>query len=124
MNISPLAIALALAVSASSALASDEQKPVAGHEMHDKMAMPTMSPAEHQKRMDEMFVSIDTNKDGSISKAEFTSHHEAMMKKHHDGMKKMGDDCKMGMDHDKKDMDHEHMDHSKMKMEEKPAGSK
>lgn len=116
MNISPLALALALAVSASSALASDEHKPVAGHEMHDKMAMPAMSPAEHQKRMDDMFVSIDTNKDGSISKAEFTSHHETMMKKHHDGMK-MGHDCKMGMDH-------EHMDHGKMKMEEKPASGK
>ena len=119
MKISPLALGLALAVSASSALASDELKPVAGHEMHDKMAMPAMSPAEHQKRMDDMFVSIDTNKDGSISKAEFTSHHEAMMKKHHDGMMKMDHDCKTGMDHDKMGMDH-----SKMKMEEKPAGSK
>ena len=120
MNISPLALALALAVSASSALASDDNKPVAGHEMHDKMAMPAMpamSPAEHQRWMNEMFASIDANKDGSISKAEFTNHHEAMMKKHHDGMMKMDHGCKM-------DMDHEHMDHGKMKMEEKPASGK
>ena len=109
MKLSPLAIALALAAFSTSAMACcGEDKTDAGHRMHRKMDMSAMSPADQQKRMDEMFASMDANKDGSISKTEFTSHHKAMMMKRHDKM----------------EMDHEHMDHDKMKVEAKPASGK
>lgn len=130
MKISPLAIALALTVCCTPALAREGHEAGPGQEMHCQMdmsgmsAMSGMSPADRQKKMDEMFASMDANKNGSISKAEFTSHHEAMMKKHHEGMGKSDHGCKM--DDDKMKMDHDKMkmDHEKMEMEEKKASGK
>jgi hypothetical protein len=110
MKLSTLAIALTLCVASTAALACcDEDKAGDSHRMHRKMDLAAMSPADRQKRMDEMFATIDANKDGSISKAEFTRHHEAMMAKRHDRMMERHE---------------EHMDHDKMKMEDKPASGK
>jgi len=101
MKIFPITLAVALAMTSSLALAShhgpppaDGAKPMPGMGMgmgHGMMAMDKMSPEEHQKKMDEMFAQMDANSDGSVSKAEFTAHHTAMMARHRammDGMHK------------------------------------
>jgi len=44
-----------------------------------------MTPEEHRKMADQMFKTLDANADGTISRAEFDSHHEDMMKMHMSG---------------------------------------
>lgn len=78
-----LALALALALSAASggALAGeahahgDGANPMgcAMMDMHD------LSSEARKAKMDEMFGQVDTDKNGSISRAEFDRHHEHMM---------------------------------------------
>jgi hypothetical protein len=90
MKIQSLTILLALGLGGA-AFAADPAKPKAApaHPMqamgHGKMAMAAKTPAERQKMFDDMFVMIDTDKNGTISKAEFNAHHQAMMSMHHDG---------------------------------------
>ena len=40
------------------------------------------SPEERMKMRGEMFAMMDADKDGSVSRAEFDQHHEAMWKQH------------------------------------------
>ena len=54
------------------------------------MGMDKMSPEDHQKKMDEMFAQMDADKDGSVTKAEFSAHHTKMMAKHQEMMKSGG----------------------------------
>ena len=122
---SMLTLSLALAGTSATALAADPPKPTTkaaatmppmdhgkmdhgkmdhgqmdhGQMNHGMMDMSAKTPAEHQRMVDAAFTAIDTNKDGSLSKAEFTKHHE-MMRMHHGKMMKMGDG-KMPMDHGK-----------------------
>lgn len=70
-----------------------------GQMNHGMMDMSAKTPAEHKQMVDAAFAAIDTNKDGSLSKAEFAKHHE-MMRMHHGEMMKM-DHGKMSMDHGK-----------------------
>lgn len=105
MKFFPLTLAMTLAMASTIALAShhgappaDGAKPMPGMGMgmgmgmdHGMMGMDKMSPEQHQKKMDEMFAQMDANGDGSVTKAEFTAHHTAMMAKHRammDGMRK------------------------------------
>jgi hypothetical protein len=104
MKLLPITLAITLAMASTLALAShhgtppaDGAKPMPGmgmgmdHGMMGMMGMEKMSPEEHQKKMDEMFAKMDANSDGSVTKAEFTAHHTAMMAKHRammDGMHK------------------------------------
>lgn len=74
-------VALSLALAAGTAFAADPSKPTtkpaaAMQTMdHSKMDMSGKKPADHQKMMDDAFVALDTNKDGSLSKAEFAKQH-------------------------------------------------
>ena len=102
MKFLPITLAIALTMASTLALASqhgtppaDGAKPMPGmgmdHGMMGMMGMEKMSPDQHQKMMDEMFAQMDANSDGSVTKAEFTAHHTAMMAKHRammDGMHK------------------------------------
>ena len=104
MKLLPITLAITLAMASTLALASHHgtppavgPKPMPGmamgmdHGMMGMMGMEKMSPEEHQKKMDEMFAQMDANSDGSVTKAEFTAHHTAMMAKHRammDGMQK------------------------------------
>ena len=94
MKLFPLTLAISLAMASTLALAShhggppaDGAKPMPGMGMgmgmdHGMMGMDKMSPEQHQKKMDEMFAQLDANSDGSVTKAEFTAHHTAMMARH------------------------------------------
>ena len=98
-----LAISIALSLACTTALAADPPKPAAepAHSMHAMGAVPPMdhanmgmavrTPAEQQQMFDAMFAAMDANKDGSVSKAEFTAHHLTMMAMHQGGM--MGHDA-------------------------------
>lgn len=103
MRLFPITLAISLAMASTLAFAShhgappaDGAKPMPGMGMgmgmdHGMMGMDKMSPEQHQKKMDEMFAQMDANGDGSVTKAEFTAHHTAMMAKHRammDGMHK------------------------------------
>lgn len=107
------ALALSLVLAAGNALAADppktSAKPAAMPTMdHSKMDMSGMKSADHRKMLDDMFTALDTNKNGSLSRAEFAKHHEMMrkmhgdMSKHHDSMSKhhgkMMDHHKMAAD--------------------------
>ena len=65
-----LGLALVLACSAAAAATGHEGKD--GQDMGCGM----------HRSADEMFAMMDANKDGSVSRAEFDQHHDAMMKKH------------------------------------------
>ena len=71
---------------------------------HATMKMPA-TPEARAKMANTMFDKIDTNKNGSLSRAEFVEHHRTMSMDHGD----------MGMDHHGKDgKKHEGADHSAM----------
>ena len=104
-------LALSLVLATGTALAADPPKPTTkpaatmapmdhskmkmqpGQMDHSKMDMSGKTPAEHRQMVDTAFAAIDTNKDGSLSKAEFAKHHE-MMRMNHGKMMEMGH-CKM-----------------------------
>jgi len=103
-------LALSLVLAAGSALAADPPKPTAKPAAmptmdHSKMDMSGMKPADHQKMLDHAFTALDTNKDGSLSRAEFGKHHEVMRKMHEDMMSKHHDEMSkhhdMSADHHK-----------------------
>ena len=120
MKIHSLTLAVALTLSCTAALAAAPATPAtpatpAAHAMHGmdhgKMGMAAQqTPAERQQRIDGMFSAIDTDKNGALSKAEFTKHHESMKSMHHDGM--MQGHASMGqgpMGHDMKSPEHQKM---------------
>ena len=99
--------ALSLVLAAGTAFAADPpkptSKPAAMQSMdHSKMDMSGKKPADHRKMADDAFVKLDTNKDGSLSKAEFAKHHEMMGMMHGDMSMSHGkmsaDDHKMAGD--------------------------
>lgn len=65
---------------------------------HSKMDISGKKPADHRKMADDAFVKLDTNKDGSLSKAEFAKHHEMMGMMHGDMPMQHGE---MSADHHK-----------------------
>ena len=81
-------VGAALALACGSALAGPGPGPGPGHGMHagPGMGCPMMdaksSPEERMKMRGEMFAMMDADKDGSVSRAEFDQHHDAMMKMH------------------------------------------
>lgn len=109
MKILSLTLAMTLAMVSPLALAThhgpppaDAAKPMPGMGMGmgrdpgmmgmmGMMDMDKMSPEQHQKMMDDMFAQMDANSDGSVTKAEFAAHHNAMMARRRammDGMHK------------------------------------
>lgn len=95
---------LSLVLAAGTSFAADPpkptNKPAAMQSMdHSKMDMSGKKPADHRKMADDAFVKLDTNKDGSLSKAEFAKHHEMMGMMHGD----------MSMGHGKMSGDHHKM---------------
>jgi Ca2+-binding EF-hand superfamily protein len=76
---------------------------------HSKMDMSQMTPADHEKMAMAQFAKLDTNNDGTLSKAEFAKIQEMMGMQH-------GSMGQGKMDHSKMDMQHDKMDHSKMDM--------
>ncbi len=96
-------LALSLVAAAGAALAADPPKPTgkpaAMQSMdHGKMDKSGDKSARHRMMADDAFVKLDTNKDGSLSKAEFAKHHEMMGTMHGDMSKSHG---KMSGDHHK-----------------------
>jgi hypothetical protein len=75
-----LPLAMLLAVASAPVSASE------AHEHADKHACPmhdtTLTAEERTKAMDAMFVKLDADADGSISRAEFDRHHEDMRRGH------------------------------------------
>lgn len=97
-------VAASLLLAAGTAFAADPpkpaSKPAAMQSMdHSKMDMSGKTPADHRKMADDAFVKLDTNKNGSLSKAEFAKHHEMMGMKHGD----------MSMSHGKMSAGHQKM---------------
>lgn len=97
MKLSSITLATALALGSLSAVASHHGTPAAGGAKsmscmgmdHGMMGTDKMSPEQRQMKMDEMFVQMDANSNGSVTKAEFAAHQTAMMAKHRamtDGM--------------------------------------
>lgn len=97
MNKISTILSLSLVLVAGTAFAADPAKPTTKPAPmqsmdHGKMDMPGKEPASHRKMADDMFVKLDTNKDGNLSKDEFAKHHQMMgkmhgdMSKHHDEM--------------------------------------
>jgi len=87
---------------------------------HGDMQMPR-TPEERATMANAMFDKIDTNKDGSLSRAEFVEHHKAMSMNHGMGMGRDGH----GMDHrgmEAHGMDHQGMDHQGGEHEGMPGG--
>ena len=76
----PSMVALSLVLAAGTAFAADPPKPTtkpaaAVQTMdHSKMDMSGKKQADHRKMADDAFAKLDTNKDGSLSKAEFAKH--------------------------------------------------
>lgn len=96
-------LAFSLVAAAGAALAADPPKPASkqgGMQSmdHSKMDMSGHKPGDHRKMADDAFMMLDTNKDGSLSKAEFAKHHEMMGTMHGDMSKSHG---KMAGDHHK-----------------------
>ena len=76
MKIMISAIALAVTLSCGAAFAGDSHPAAAGTTPadamgHGKMHMDNMTPADHQRMVDEKFSSIDANKDGSAMTPHF-----------------------------------------------------
>jgi len=97
-------IALAFAMSSAAAFAGEEKmdhgnmdhgKMMDGCKMHGG----EMSAAEHQKKMDEHFASMDLNRDGMLSKDEFAKHHEAKRSEHMDHEEKKATEDHSAHDH-------------------------
>lgn len=101
-------LAFSLVAAAGPALAADPPKPTNKPEGmqsmdHSKMGMSGHKPGDHRKMADDAFMRLDTNKDGSLSKAEFAKQHEMMGTMHGDTSKSHG---KMSGDHHKMAGDH------------------
>jgi hypothetical protein len=80
-----LALGLSLFAFSAGALAAEEHEHGGegtkgmGCGMMDMHDMHAMTPEARKAKMDEMFAKIDTDKNGSISRAEFDRQHEHMM---------------------------------------------
>lgn len=92
MKFPTLALVLAVSVFAAPAW-SAEHSMGHGKKMEDcKLHRTDLSDAEFAKAQDEMFVAIDADKNGSISREEFTAHHDEMRRKHREQAEKAGKD--------------------------------
>lgn len=84
IRIAIVALALSLCSTAAFAVEQQDMKDMKGmnHEGMNHDGMKSMTPEQMAKKHNDMFMALDADKNGSISRAEFDRYHADMMAKH------------------------------------------